>query len=151
MAEKGLKITDEFLDEFIKACQTANQTQNSRRNGRKFKFIERIDEYSIKVLLESYTSVIPTRAISSITRALLRSEMAEELQKHQYKGSIIIATTLDNENEMSFSNLDDYEIVQSVIEIFFGTFSYNKDKEVAKNSAKQIRDVVISFKNQLKP
>ena len=53
--------------------------------------------------------------------------------------------------EPTFINMDDSEIVQSVIEIFFGQLSSNKDKTNAKEAAKQIRETVINYKQKSKP
>lgn len=152
MAEKNYPISDEFIEIFKNACNESNETINSIRNGRKFTYISRIgdDNLNIKVVLESQTSVIPTRAISSITRALLRSSLADELRLHEYKGCIITASILD-ESEPTFTNMDDSEIVQSIIEIFFGQFPSNKDKTNAKDAAKQIREIVIDYKKKSKP
>ncbi len=152
MAEKNYPISDEFIEIFKSACEEANETINSIRNGRKFTYVSRIgdDNLSIKVILESQTSVIPTRAISSITRALLRSTLADELRLHEYKGCIITASTLD-ESKPTFINMNDSEIVQSVIEIFFGQLPSNKEKANAKEAAKQIREIVIDYKQKSKP
>lgn len=152
MAEKGYLISDEFIASFIKACEESNQTLNSIRNGRKFTFLSRIgsDNLSIKVSLESQTAVIPTRAISSITRALLRSDMASTLKQHIYKGSVITATIIE-ETELSFQNMTDAEIVQSVIDVFFGQLTSNKDKDYAKDTANKIREVIRDYRAKIKP
>ena len=57
-----------------------------------------------------------------------------------------------NENEEPskiYENLAPHEIVQSVVEIFFGQEKKrNKDKEVADEAAEKIRNIVIDYKNR---
>lgn len=152
MAEKKLPISDEFIEVFKDACNQSNNTLNSKRNGRKFTYVSRIgdDNLHIKVLLESQTSVIPTRAISSITRALLKSSLSDELSKHVYKGCIITASVID-EPEPTFKNMDKSEILQTVIEIFLGNLPSNTEKDNAKIAAERIREIVIDYKQKSKP
>ena len=152
MAEKGYPITDEFIEYFKNACDEANQSLNSIRNGRKFSYISRVEgnNLSIKVRLESQTAVIPTRAMSSITRALLKSDIAPSLQGHEYKGCIITAYAFEVPEE-TFSNMSDTEVVQAVVDVFFGKMTSNKDKEQAKIAANAIRATIQEYKSKIKP
>ena len=46
-----------------------------------------------------------------------------------------------------YNNLQPYEIVQTVIEIFFGQASLgNNDKQTAKDSAEKIKEIVANYK-----
>ena len=150
-ANKKVEITSDLEKAIIDACQDANTTTNSRRYGRKFSFVSRIDPYTIRLRLKAEEPVIATRAISSITRALIRIYDTDKLEILKYNGSILNATIV-NENEDSskiYANLDPYEIVQGVVEIFFGQEKKrNKDKKVANEAAKQIRNIVIDYKNR---
>lgn len=149
MAKKSIKITDDMIDAIKLACKEAGETLNSKRNGRKFSYVERVDPFTVKIKLESLTYVVATRAISSLTRALLRGDMKDDLDKLFYKGSIINAT-ISHEAETSIENLPDYEIVQEVISIFFGqATANNRKKELARNTANKIRETIIEYKNSI--
>ncbi|MCH5270710.1 MAG: hypothetical protein J1E83_08160 [Lachnospiraceae bacterium] len=150
-ANKKVEITKELENAIIDACQDANTTTNSRRYGREFSFVSRIDSCTIRLRLKAEKPVIATRAISSITRALIRIYDADKLETLKYNGSILNATIANENEEFSqiYSNLEPHEIVQSVVEIFYGQEKKrNKDKIVAGEAAKQIRDIVIDYKNR---
>ena len=73
----------------------------------------------------------------------------EKLEPLIYNGSILNATIVNEKPSEIYANLDPHEIVQSVVEIFFGQEKKrNKDKEVAGEAAEQIRNIVIDYKNR---
>ena len=149
LINKNLKIDDSLAEAIKAACKEASETTNSKRAGRKYIYKNRIDAYSVKIQLSTQTYVVPTRAISSITRALLRTPMGKELPVH--KGSIISATILD-ESEENFNNMQDTEIVQEIIAIFFGQIPVNNtDKNLAQEAANDIRKIVIAYKQKIRP
>lgn len=148
-ANKKMKITNDLENAIIDACQDANTTTNSRRYGRNFSFVSRIDPYTIRLRLKSETPIIATRAISSITRALIRIYGMDKLETLIYNGSVLNATIANENEEPSkiYASLEPHEIVQNVVEIFFGQGKKrNKDKEVADEAAEQIRNIVIDYK-----
>lgn len=145
MADKKIEISNEMYNAIEDACKEAETTTNSIRHGRKFKCLERINDHSIKLKLESQTEVIPTRSISSITRAILRSENSHLFENHLYKGSILNAT-LDRKEIPSVSTPDDYRIIQEVIQIFFGKKDLDSwQRKVADEARKQIRETVTTY------
>ena len=155
-SNKKIKLPPAFDEDIKIACKDANSTTNAKRYGREFSFISRIDSYTIRLHLKTGTPVIATRAISSITRALIRIDQKElsskeyNLSDFLYNGSILNATIVEENEEASkiYSNLVPHEIVQSVIEIFFGqNMLRNKDKEIARIAAEKIKDIVIDYKN----
>lgn len=150
-ANKKVEITKELEIAIIEACQDANTTTNSRRYGREFSFVSRIDSCTLRLRLKAEEPVIATRAISSITRALIRIYDADKLESLKYNGSILNATIANENEEPSdiYSNLGPHKIVQSVIEIFFGQDDKrNKDKKVAKEAAEKIKNIVIDYKSR---
>ncbi len=145
MADKKIELSNEMLDAIIHACKEAETTINSIRNGRKFEFLKRIDNYTIKLKLESQTEVIPTRSISSITRAILKGEKRNLFDKHFYKGSILNAT-LDSQEITSASTPDDYQIIQEIVQLFFGQKDLdNWQRKAANEACKQIRETVTIY------
>lgn len=151
-ANKKYPINETINHAIKKACNDANESTNSIRFGRKFTYIQRLDEYTIQLRLQSDNSIIPTRAVSSITRALFRLYSAEELDPLKYNGSILNATVIEEYEEKSnnYNNMEPHEIVETVIEVFFGQASMkNKNKELSRKAAEQIREIIINYKNQL--
>ena len=148
-ANKKAILNEEITTAIKNACQDANGTTNSIRHGRNFSYITQIDEYTVQLRLKSNTSIIATRAISSITRALIRICPTELLKPLQYNGSLLTATVIEEFEEgcKTFENRPPHEIVKTVIEIFFGQASLGKnDKKIAKEAADKIKDVVVGYK-----
>lgn len=121
------------------------------------KFFPLINEQNlIKTLqnrLESETAIIATRTISSITRALIRICPSEKPDQLKYNGSLLTAAIVEENEEGAevYSNLTPGEIVQTVIEIFFGQATFgNKDKKTAKKAADQIKDIVVKYKTSVR-
>lgn len=148
---KKKAVFDEYLINMIKkACEEANSSTNSLRYGRTFSYESQIDEHTVQLRLLSDTSIVATRAISSITRALIRICPQEKLESLKYNSSLLTATIVEEHEEgiEVYSNMDPCEIVQSVIEIFFGQKVLgNNDKKFAKDAAKQIKKIVMDYKN----
>ncbi|MCU6747472.1 MULTISPECIES: hypothetical protein [Lachnospiraceae] len=150
-ANKKIPLTEEFEHAIAEACQNANTTTNSQRYGREFRFISRIDPYTIRLGLKAEKAVIATRAISSITRALIRTYDTDKLETLKYNGSILNATVAEQHEDAAeiYINLEPYEILQSVTEIFFGQGKKrNKDKKVAEEAADKIKQIVIDYKSR---
>lgn len=148
-SNKNATFNDEIIEAVKNACDEANSSINSKRYGRKFYFISKLDNRTIQLRLKSNTPTIATRTISSITRALLRTCSHEKLEPLKYNGSLLTATVVDEYKEgvEMYNNLQPHEIVQTVIEIFFGQASLgNKDKQTAKDSAKKIKEIVANYK-----
>lgn len=148
-SNKKAAFDDEIINAIKAACEEANSSTNSIRYGRTFSFESQIDKYTVQLRLISDTATIATRTISSITRALIRTCPAEKLEPLKYNGSLLTATVAAEyeEGAEAYANLAPYEVVQAVIEIFFGQASLgNKDKKIAKNAADQIKDIVSSYK-----
>ena len=126
-----------------------NYLLNVTASNRNFSFVSKLDNRTIQLRLKSDTPIIATRTISSITRALLRICSHEKLEPLKYNGSLLAATVVEEYEEGAemYNNLQPHEIVQTVIEIFFGQASLgNKDKQIAKDSAKKIKEIVTNYK-----
>lgn len=136
-------ITDELADILKTCCEEANKKKNSEKKGYKFTYLERIDDYSVKIQLESRTSVIATRAISSITRVLLTKIDAEDLIYNRN----ILKATIDTQSQEDYENMDDTEVGQVVLELLYGQASLGKkDRALAQIAADQIREICKQYK-----
>lgn len=148
-SNKNATFNDEIIEAIKKACHEANTSTNSNRYGRNFSFISKLDSRTIQLRLKSDTPIIATRTISSITRALLRTCPHDILEPLKYNGSLLAASVVEEYEEgiEMYNNLQPHEIVQAVIEIFFGQASLgNKDKLAAKDSAEKIKEIVANYK-----
>ena len=148
-SNKNATFNDEIIEAIKDACAEANSSTNSNRYGRNFSFVSKLDNRTIQLRLKSDTPIIATRTISSITRALLRICSHEKLEPLKYNGSLLAATVVEEYEEGAemYNNLQPHEIVQTVIEIFFGQASLgNKDTQIAKDSAKKIKEIVTNYK-----
>lgn len=152
-SNKNAILDDSMVSAIKAACMDANETTNSIRYGRTFNFESQIDEHTVQLRLTSETPIIPTRSISSITRALIRICPYEKLEPLKYNGSLLKATLVKEYKEGSevYANLNPYEIVQAVIEIFFGHSSLrNNEKKIARDCAEQIKEVVLKYKTNIR-
>ena len=80
---------------------------------------------------------------------MIRIYQEEKLQQLKYNGSLLTATVVEENEEGAevYANIDPCEIVQSVVEIFFGQATMgNNDKKAAKKAAEQIKDIVTLYK-----
>lgn len=148
-ANRKAIFTSDIIDAVKLACEEANTSTNSVRYGRHFSFIKKINDNTLQIRLKSETAIVATRTVSSITRALIRICPSDKLEPLKYNGSLLVATVVEEFEEGAevYANLDPYEIVQSVIEIFFGQASLgNNDKKAAKMAADQIKDIVSVYK-----
>ena len=148
-SNKNATFNDEIIEAIKDACAEANSSTNSNRYGRNFSFVCKLDNRTIQLRLKSDTPIIATRTISSITRALLRICSHEKLEPLKYNSSLLAATVVEEYEEGAemYNNLQPHEIVQTVKEIFFGQASLgNKDKQIAKDSAKKIKEIVTNYK-----
>ncbi len=148
-SNKNATFNDEMIEAIKNACDEANSSTNSSRYGRNFSFVSQLDNKTIQLRLKSDTPIIATRTISSITRALLRTCSHKKLESLKYNGSLLAATVVEEYEEGAemYNNLQPHEIVQTVIEIFFGQASLgNKNKQIAKDSAEKIKEIVANYK-----
>jgi len=151
LANRNMEISNNLEQAIILACDEANRTTNSLRNGRIFKFIKRINSYTVRLSLESKTYVVATRSISSITRALFRTyKDVEELNKGSYNGSFLKAIVVEESEtaDQNLTNIQPNEIVKEVIDIFFAQITMsNKGKASARNAANKIKEIILEYKN----
>ena len=152
MANKKLTISDELMNAIIVACKDANETSNSKRYGRSFKFIKRLDDFTIQIVLQSEdTPVInASRSVSSITRALLRTyDKKDDLNDAVYCGSILNATIVEEKIPPKadvVTSLQPNEVIEEIFKIFYSQSKMGAtQRKKAKLAAKQLEQVVIEY------
>ena len=138
-------ISDELADILDSCCKEANTKPNSLRKGYKFTYIDRVDEYTVSIRLESKTPVIATRAISSITRVLITKVSTDELLYNRNILKAIIA----EESQDEYDTMDNTKVAQTVVEILFGQSTLGKNnRALAQTAADQIREICIKYKKE---
>ena len=147
MADSSISINDITIKKLlIEAIQKVNCTRNSRLKGRIFKLTpEPIDDKHVEITLTSYTEVIPSRALSSLARAILEVDTDNTLTS--YRGCIFNSSVITSQ-ENSLSNISDVEMMQELQSMVFGQLNMNnRDKQLSREYTQKIRILVIEYIN----
>lgn len=147
MADNRVSINDTAIKKLlIEAIQAVNCTRNSRLKGRVFKLAsEPIDEKHAEITLTSSTEVIPTRALSSLARAILYVDTDNILTSH--RGCIFNSSVITNQENI-LSSISDVEMMQELQSMVFGQLNMNnRDKHLSREYTQKIRALVIEYIN----
>lgn len=147
MADSNICINDTTIKKLlIEAIQKVNCTRNSRLKGRIFKLNpEPIDDKHVEITLTSNTEVIPTRALSSLARAILDVDTDNTLTSH--RGCIFNSSVITNQENI-LSNISDVEMMQELQSMVFGQLNMNnRDKQLSREYTQKIRTLVIEYIN----
>ena len=82
MSDTNLSITNDIRELIIQAADEANSRRNASRKGRVFQVNDLIDEKHINICLLSDTEVIPTRALSALSRSMIALDSNGILEGH---------------------------------------------------------------------
>lgn len=152
LADASSSITDPAISDLLKKAVTlVNQSKNSRVKGRRFELTEEpIDEKHVKIILKSNTEVIPTRALSSLSRALLIVDKNGIITP--YKKCILQSVLLEESTE-EVTNLSDLEMTQTILSMVFAQeqIKSNREKELARKYVDMIRNLVMEYLSQRMP
>ena len=147
MADSSISINDITIKKLlIEAIQKVNCTRNSRLKGRIFKLTpEPIDDKHVEITLTSNTEVIPTRALSSLARAILEVDTDNTLTS--YRRCIFNSSVITNQENI-LSNISDVEMMQELQSMVFGQLNMNnRDKQLSREYTQKIRILVIEYIN----
>lgn len=147
MADSSISINDITIKKLlIEAIQKVNCTRNSRLKGRIFKLTpEPIDDKHVEITLTSNAEVIPTRALSSLARAILEVDTDNTLTS--YRGCIFNSSVITNQENI-LSNISDVEMMQELQSMVFGQLNMNnRDKQLSREYTQKIRILVIEYIN----
>lgn len=150
MADSSLSITDPQIIKLLKdAIELTNKSRNSKLKGRFYSLWDiPIDETHVKITLKSDTEVIPTRALSSLSRAIIAIDEHNIIRT--YRHCVFNAFILDDTSiNKKTSNISDVEIITNITEMVFGQSSMNnRDKKLSREYAEIIRKLVIEYINK---
>ncbi len=147
MADSNTSINDIAIKKLlIEAIQKVNCTRNSKLKGRIFELApEPIDDNHVEITLTSKNEVIPTRALSSLARAILEADTDNTLTT--YKGCIFNSSVI-TDREVVVSGITDVEMMQELQAMVFGQYSMNnRDKLLAREYTEKVREQVIEYIN----
>jgi hypothetical protein len=147
MADTTLPISEEMEKLIIDCTNIANSTTVSLRNKRTFTVEKRMDEFTLIIKLTSRDSINATRSLSTLSRAVSNNErMREILNGHIINGCVFNAKLLEEQNAQ-IKYASDPDIASEIISIFFDNTLLPKEKELARFTATEIRDIIIKYKN----
>lgn len=149
LANNKCSINNPRVRELLKeAVKLTNQSQSARQRGRLLELSDDpVDDTHARIVLRSATDVIPTRALSGLSRALMAVDRDNIISS--YRGCIFQAALLD-EQPKKVKNISDVELIQTLISMTFGQAQIrsNKEKELAKEYIDKIRALVTEYLSQ---
>lgn len=147
MAKKNFEITERMMELIIDCANIANSTVVSKRNKRTFSVEKRIDKYTLRIKLESRDSIIPSRTMSTLTRAVTQNTEFYDMVKDNLYNGLIFSTKLINEENSQILQMDDTDIISEIINIFFKKDYLPSQKDLVEDTAEKIRNTIIQYKN----
>lgn len=151
MADKEMKIDSTIRNMIAECAKEASSTTVSKKYRRSFEVEDdQPNEYTLIIKISSRDAINPTRTISTITRAVTRNDKYYNLVKDHIVNGLIFQTRLISEENEKVISLSDPDIVSEIVSIFFSTDLLPKEKELASNTAENIRSIVIEYLNKKK-
>ena len=135
-------LSDTIIDLIKKSAEEANSRTNALRKGRCFKIGELIDSTHIEVQLLSDTEVIPSRALTALSRSNI-------LDDHIYRGCVLKSETIKTSCNINITNISDVQLLTTITEMVFGqTNMNNRDKKLSREYTEKIRSIMLEYINQ---
>lgn len=148
MADRSLKMDKKIREMLSECAQKASSTFFSVKNKRSFVVAdEQPDEYTAIVYITTRDPINPTRSMSAITRAVTRNEAYYSLVKDHIVNNMIFQTTCIDKEETTVIHQSDTEIVSEIISIFFSRDFSTREKNLARDAAEKIRNIVLEYIN----
>ena len=142
-------LSDTIIDLIKKSAKEANSRTNALRKGRCFKIGELIDSTHIEVELLSDTEVIPSRALTALSRSMITLDSANILDDHIYRGCVLKSETIKTSCNINITNISDVQLLTSITEMVFGqTNMNNRDKKLSREYTEKIRSIILEYINQ---
>lgn len=144
----GCALDDKLLNLIQRGVAEANSRRNASRKGRHFIYKGVIDPVHFHIILQSDSEVIPSRALSALTRSMLDIDDSNVVRQHIYRNSLFSTMELPK-TYSHVSNLSDIEMVQELTSMIFGQSAMTqKNRNLSRNTVEKIRSIVIDYINQ---
>ena len=138
-----------IIDLIKKSAEEANSRTNALRKDRCFKIGELIDSTHIEVQLLSDTEVIPSRALTALSRSMITLDSANILDDHIYRGCVLKSETIKTSCNINITNISDVQLLTSITErVFCQTNMNNRDKKLSREYTEKIRSIMLEYINQ---
>ena len=146
-SDKELRIDEPLEALFRRAAVEANSRANAINKGRSFKVLGKIDDHHIEVRLSSNDEVMPTRALSALSRSMIALDAEGILEGHIYRGCVLSATVINSQSE-TITAISDVKLLQEITEMLFGRASMsNREKALARKAIEEVRATVLEYLN----
>ena len=148
MASPKLSIEGELLAALEEATEAANGSISAQRRHLRWQLGDvAADKKSVSVLLSAPEAVSsPTRALSSLSRALLAA--APQLLAGNTPGNRVFYAEVVDEQRSGKAVLTDGEAVRLAIEVFFEQDGLSPaNKRLAKQAAEKVKEALMEYVN----
>lgn len=142
-------LNDEIIDILKKSADEANSRTNALRKGRFFKIGKLIDPSHISVQLISDSEVIPSRALTALSRSMISLDTDNILKEHFYRGCVLKSELIKSSFNINIANISDVQLLTTITEMIFGqTNMNNRDKKLSREYTEKIRKLTLEYINQ---
>lgn len=142
-------LNENIINIMKKSAYEANSRTNALRKGRYFKIGNLIDASHISVQLISDSEVIPSRALTALSRSMIAIDTDNILEEHIYRGCVLKSETIKTSSDINVTSISDVQLLTTLTEMIFGqTNMNNRDKRLSREYTEKIRSVMIEYINQ---
>lgn len=142
-------LNDKIIDIMKKSADEANSRTNALRKGRFFKIGELIDSSHISVQLISDSEVIPSRALTALSRSMIAIDTKNILEEHFYRGCVLKSEIVVTSKNVNITNISDVQLLTTLTEMLFGqTNMNNRDKKLSREYTEKIRSIMLEYINK---
>lgn len=142
-------ITDQMEALIRSACLEASSRQNAIRKGRKYEFNGlSSDRIHFRLTLTSDSEVIPSRAMSAVTRSLIDLDKDRIFDSHWSRNMLFITKPVEN-SDATVTTLTDVELLKEITDMLFNQASMGTtNRRLAKQTAEELKEIMISYISQ---
>ena len=142
-------LNNKIVDIMKKSANEANSRINALRKGRYFKIGKLIDPSHISVQLISDSEVIPSRALTALSRSMISMDTDNILKEHLYRGCILKSEIIKTSSDVNITNISDVQLLTTLTEMIFGqTNMNNRDKKLSREYTEKVRSTMLEYINQ---
>lgn len=141
------EITNNLYSLILNAANEANSRQNAIRNGRNIRVGDLIDSKHVHITIVSKEEVIPSRALTALSRSVLALDSDNLLDGHCYRGCVFNSSLIaSDEKHIIIKN--DCELLTTITEMIFGQQTMNnRDKKLSREYTEKLRNLVVDYLN----